>query len=86
MESLISIIKKDLSEMYGIFSHLFCTFVLIVSSSVYYLAINYIVRLLFQENNVLIHFMELASGATILVLFLLYVVRSLMIAINKSKE
>jgi hypothetical protein len=86
MASLISIIKDDLANMYEILSHLFCTFILIVFTSVYFSIINYIVSLIFQEKNILIEFMELASGATILVLFLLYVATSLKIAINKYKE
>lgn len=86
MASLISIIKDDLANMYEILSHLFCTFILIVFTSVYFSIINYIVSLIFQEKNILIESMELASGATILVLFLLYVATSLKIAINKYKE
>ena len=86
MASLISIIKDDLANMYDIFSHLFCTFILIVFTSVYFSIINYIVSLILHGENILIDFMELASGATILVLFLLYVATSLKIAINNYKE
>ena len=86
MASLISIIKKDLENMYEIFSHLFCTFILIVSTAVYFTFINFIVSLIIQENNILIEFMELASGLIIFVLFLLYGATSLKIAINKYKE
>jgi len=86
MASLISIIKADLANMYEIFSHLFCTFILIICTSVYYSFVNYTVSLIVQENNILIYFMELASGATILFLFLLYIATSLKIAINKYKE
>ena len=86
MASLISIIKKDLENMYEIFSHLFCTFILIVSTTVYYSSVNYIVSSMIQEHNVLIEFMELASATTIIGLFLLYAATSLKIAINKYKE
>lgn len=86
MASLISIIKDDLANMYEIFSHLFCAFILIGSTAVYFTFINYIVSLIIQENNILIEFMELASGATIFVLFLLYVATSLKIAMNKFKD
>lgn len=86
MESLISTIKKELSEMYGIFSHLFCSFVLINFLSLYYFLTNYIVRLFIQEGNILIHFIELASAAIVSVSFLFYVATSFKIAINKYKE
>lgn len=86
MASLISTIKDDFANMYEIFSHLFCTAILIASTAMYFSLINWIVSLIIPENNILIYFMELASGATIIVLFSLYVATSLKIAINKYKE
>ena len=86
MASLISIIKNDLENMYEIFSHLFCTFILIVSTAVYFTLIDFIVSLIIQANNILIDFLELSSGAIIFILFLLYGFTSLKIAINKYKE
>jgi len=72
--------------MYEIFAHIFCDFILIGTTAVYFTLVKYIVSLILQENKILIDFMELASAATIMVLFLLYVATSIKIAINKFKD
>ena len=81
--------KKFLSraweEMDELILHLFTSGILIICIIIEYSAIHFISGIFFSENNHLISLLELSSQGIIVILFLVYIYRGFIRAIEKIK-